>query len=542
MSAPSSSAAPASGAPQPDGYLGHPRGLLTLFSTEMWERFSYYGMRAILLLFMVKPVAEGGLGFSDSKAGIIFGTYTAMAYLMSLPGGWIADRFLGQRKAVFYGGLLIMSGHICMAIPIMATFYTGLALIVIGTGLLKPNISTIVGQLYRQGDPRRDAGFSIFYMGINTGAFLAPLVCGTLAQAAWFGDLLEDVGIHRHAGWHFGFGAAAVGMFFGVLQYVATGKNLGDAGLRPVPAASPAEAAKHRQMLYGVLAVVFGIPIVVGLLAFAGTITVTPEGLGNVFGILLALLPIVLFVCLFIFGTWTSAEKRQLVVIIVLFFGAAVFWSCFEQAASTLTLFADRHTRCEIFGWSFPPSYYQSVNSLLIITALGPLFAWLWLFLARRKREPSSTAKFAIAMVLVGAGFAVMLPAAGIVQGGTQAGPHWLFLLYFLHTAAEMCLSPVGLSSMTKLAPARIAGMTMGIWFLAASLGNLIAGRAAGLTEHMTIGEVFLLFTIFPVAIGLVLFALVRPIRRMLQRSEGGDSDSTPGAEPKIPPARVVGS
>jgi POT family proton-dependent oligopeptide transporter len=277
------------------------------------------------------------------------------------------------------------------------------------------------------------------------------------------------------------------------------------------------------------------------MLAYTGTITVTPEGLGNVFGILLALTPVFLFIGLFVFGKWTPAEKRQLVVIIVLFFGAAVFWSCFEQAASTLTLFADRDTRCVLFGWSFPSSWYQSVNSLLIIGALGPLFAWFWLYLARRKREPSSTAKFAVAMVLVGAGFAVMLPAAAIAQGGKQAGPHWLFALYFLHTAAEMCLSPVGLSSMTKLAPARIAGMTMGIWFLAASVGNQIAGRAAGLTEHMTIGEVFLLFTIFPVAFGVLLFALVRPINRMMQRS-GAAPTEPPADLPKVPPARVVGS
>ncbi len=481
-------------------FFGHPRGLATLFFTEMWERFSYYGMRALLLLYMTADVAAGGLGFDAARGGAIYGLYTSMAYMAALPGGWVADRLLGQRRAVLYGGIIIASGHFSMAIPSMATFYLGLLLIVIGTGLLKGNVSVIVGQLYTAEDTRRDGGFSIFYMGINLGAFLAPLICGYLGQ---------------RVSWHVGFGAAGIGMTIGVIQYLMGSKHLGDAGLDPVPAASPAAAAalRARARLWAGLFV--ALVTIVGVGGASGVLPVTAVGIADAAGVVLLLSTVVFFAWLLTSSQWTPAERRRLIVVAVLFLASALFWSVFEQAGSTLNLFADRDTRTEVFGVPFPSSWFQSVNAFFIF-ALAPVFAWIWVRLAARGQEPSSPAKFVIGLVCVGLGFVVLIWPAAAAAVGVKASPMWLVLTYLLHTVGELSLSPVGLSAMTRLAPARIAGLVMGVWFLGNSVGNFIGGRVSGLYESMALPTLFGAVGGFAIVAGLVLLVFVGPMKRML--------------------------
>jgi len=494
-------------------FFGHPRGLATLFFTEMWERFAYYGMRAILILFMTATLETGGLGFDVSKAGAVYGTYVALVYMLSLPGGWVADKILGLRRSVLYGGILIMLGQLCLAVPGASLFYPGLALIVLGTGLLKPNVSAIVGDLYTREDLRRDAGFSIFYMGINLGAFISPLIVGGLAQSPWFRGVLEAWGLRPENSWHWGFGVGAIGMFFGLVQFVLGWKHLGDAGVHPsVPPASEAGRSARRQFWMGLGAIAAVVALVAWLV---GNGTLSVETVTNAFSWLYAVVVVVFFMVLFGLGDWTRDERKRLIVIVVLFAGAAIFWSAFEQAASTLNLFAQNNTRNAIFGWSFPASWFQSVNALMII-ALAPVFAWVWLALG--KRDPSSPAKFAVGLLFVGLGFAVMIGAAQANAGGNLVSPMWLVVTYLCHTIGELCLSPVGLSSMTRLAPDRVKGMMMGVWFLAASVGNLIAGRVAGLYESFTLTQLFTAVTVFALVASLIMFALVGPIRRMLER------------------------
>jgi proton-dependent oligopeptide transporter, POT family len=494
-------------------FFGHPRGLSTLFFTEMWERFAYYGMRAILILFMTASLADGGLGFDVGRAGAVYGTYVALVYMLSLPGGWVADKILGLRKSVLLGGVLIMLGQMCLATPGASLFYPALAFIILGTGLLKPNVSAIVGDLYGRDDHRRDAGFSIFYMGINLGAFLSPLVVSTLAQSPWFKGVLSSMGIAPETSWHWGFGVGALGMFFGLIQYVLGWKHLGDAGARPsIDPASSAGQAARRQIWIGAAVLV----AVVGLVAYlvrSGVVSV--ESVTNAFSWLYAVIVVAFFVWLFAFGEWSRDERKRLVVIVVLFAGAAIFWSAFEQAASTLNLFARDNTNNSIFGFSFPSGAFQSVNALMII-ALAPVFAWFWVRLGNH--DPSSPTKFAFGLLFVGLGFAVMIGAAQAAAGGARVSPMWLTVTYLLHTIGELCLSPVGLSSMTRLAPDRVKGMMMGVWFLAASVGNLIAGRVAGLYQSFSLSQLFGAVTAFAIVASLVMFALVAPIRRMLER------------------------
>ena len=485
--------------PQDRAFFGHPRGLSTLFFTEMWERFSYYGMRALLLLYMTAPLAAGGLGFDAAQGGAIYGLYTSMVYMACLPGGWLADRLIGQRRAVLYGGILIASGHFSMAVPSLATFYLGLFLIVIGTGLLKGNVSVIVGQLYGPEDTRRDAGFSIFYMGINLGAFIAPLVCGYLGQ---------------QINWHLGFAAAGVGMAFGVIQYMVGSRNLGDAGMRPAPAASREAAATLRTRAIVAGVALLTLVVVVGVGAATGILPISARQVADAAGVLLLLLTVGFFGWLFLAGDWTLAERKRLYVVTVLFFSSALFWSVFEQAGSTLNLFADRSTRNEVFGYAFPSSWFQSVNSLFIF-AIAPMFAWLWVRMASRGTEPSSPAKFAFGLVFVGLGFAILIGPARAAQGGALVSPMWLIATYLLHTVGELLLSPVGLSAMTRLAPARIAGLMMGVWFLATSVGNFIGGRVAGLYESFALPTLFGVVAVFAIAVGLVLFACVPAMRKL---------------------------
>jgi POT family proton-dependent oligopeptide transporter len=491
-------------APLDTAFFGHPRGLATLFFTEMWERFSYYGMRALLLLYMTASVADGGLGFDAATGGAIYGLYTSMAYMASLPGGWVADRLMGQRRAVLWGGIIIASGHFSMAIPSLATFYLGLVLIVIGTGLLKGNVSVIVGQLYTAEDQRRDAGFSIFYMGINLGAFLAPLICGYLGQ---------------RINWHAGFGAAGIGMTIGVVQYLLGSRHLGDKGLHPVPAASPEAAAdlRTRALLWGGL---FAAAVAaVGIGGFTGMLPVSAVGIADAAGVALLLSTVVFFAWLFTSGDWTPGERKRLVVVAVLFLASALFWSVFEQAGSTLNLFADRDTENAVFGVAFPSSWFQSVNSFFIFT-LAPVFAWIWIRLAARGKEPSSPGKFVIGLVCVGLGFVILIGPARAAEAGAKASPLWLTLTYLLHTIGELSLSPVGLSAMTRLAPARIAGLVMGVWFLGTSVGNFIGGRVGGLYESMALPTLFGAVGGFAIAAGLLLAVFVGPMRRMLDGAD----------------------
>ncbi|HEY3935687.1 MAG TPA: peptide MFS transporter [Gemmatimonadales bacterium] len=502
-------------APQ-TGFFGQPRGLRTLFFAEMWERFSYYGMRAILVLFMTAPVAAGGFGWTPAKAGPLYGVYTAMVYLMSLPGGWIADRVLGQRKSVFWGGVVIMLGHISLAIPSINTFYLGLVLVVLGVGLLKPNISTMVGQLYAPEDERRDAGFSIFYMGINLGAMISPLVVGYLAQSDGWKATLAGWGIRPETSWHWGFGATAVGMFFGLIWYVIDRKALGDAGLHPA-VTSPEDAAMAKARLWRAVGAVAGVLAIIGILQAIGTISLTTTSVSNIVGVLLLVIVVVLFGWLFLSSEWTPDERRRLIVILVLFLGAAVFWSVFEQAGSTLTLFAQDSTRNSLFGHAYPSSWWQSVNSAWIII-LAPVFAWLWVWLGRR--NPSSPAKFAVGLLLVSLSFFIMVPAAALANGGNRVGWWWLLSSYFLATAGELSLSPVGLSAMTRLAPKRVASLMMGVWFLADSVGNFIGGRVAGVYEKFSLPTLFGGVATYALIFAVILGLLVRPIKRMLAQQE----------------------
>jgi len=508
-------------APVPEGktFFGHPQGLSTLFFTEMWERFSYYGMRALLLLFMTAPLAAGGLGWDTAKAGPLYGLYTAMVYLTALPGGWIADRLIGQRRAVLYGGIIIACGHLSLTFHNLAAFYLGLFLIVVGTGLLKPNISTMVGSLYERDDPRRDAGFSIFYMGINIGAFLAPLVCGFLAQSDRFKGFLASLGVSPESSWHWGFGAATVGMTLGVIQYALGGRRLGQAGLRPARSADPealaADARQKRNFLVAVVALA-GLAALLFALKATGVLAITAQGVTSTVGYALVVIPFVYFIYLFRTPGFTPVERKRMGAIVLFFLFASLFWSAFEQAGSTLNLFADRFTRTTVLGFHYPSSWFQSVNSMFL-WILAPVFAWLWLTLGRRAKEPSSPAKFAYGLFFVGLGFLVI--AFGALASGTagnRVSPMWLVAVYLLHTIGELCLSPVGLSTMTKLAPVRVTSQMMGIWFLASSVGNYVGGRVAGLFEKLPLPYLFgSVFGVCMVFTGIAI-ALVKPMRNLM--------------------------
>jgi proton-dependent oligopeptide transporter, POT family len=478
--------------PQDRAFFGHPAGLSTLFFTEMWERFSYYGMRALLILFMTAAVTEGGLGMNTADAGVIYGLVTAMVYMSALPGGWIADQFLGLRKAVLWGGILIALGNFCLVIPTTTAFYTGLALIIAGTGLLKPNVSAIVGQLYDQRDTRRDAGFSIFYMGINTGALIAPLACGWVAQYNW----------------RYGFGLAGIGMTIGLIQYTFGARRLGDAGVTPAGASDPVRSRRRLFAGLAVLAAVIALTV-----SLAGMGIVSAKDIGDASGVVLLAVVIVFFAWLLFSSQWTPIDRKRLIVVAGLFVAAAIFWSVFEQAGSTLNLFAERSTENRVLGYEYPAPFYQSVNSAFLVL-LAPVFAWIWMRLG--PKEPSSPAKFVLALFLVGAGFLILSIGAREAEAGVRVSPVWLILTYLCHTMGELCLSPVGLSAMTKLAPASVTGLMMGVWFLALSVGNYMGGRMASLYESLPLPTLFTAVGGFAIGAGIVLALFVRPMVRLM--------------------------
>ena len=539
--------------------FGHPKGLRTLFFTELWERLSYYGMRALLVLFLTATVEQGGFGMTAAMAGAIYALYISMVYLVALPGGWIADRILGMRRSVFLGGGVIACGHFSMAIPNQTSFYLGLVLIVIGTGLLKPNISAIVGELYPEGGARRDAGFSIYYMGINIGAFLGPLICGYLGQAYTGGEPRQIV-FGLQANWHWGFAAAGVGMVLGLIQYRLGYKNLGEAGDMPRGDAASRSVA-ILQLLAGIgvfalLAVLFSYLRAMGIIDW--TVSDVAKGLG--YGI--ASIVILYFACQLGLGRWTSVEKKRIVVIFILVLAAAVFWAGFEQAGSSMTLFADSHTDLTVPGWvetivgwiqqafdqlvlwltsalawcgfeqagssmtsfaegigpwkimeKYPSSWFQSLNPLYIIV-LAPMFAWMWVWL--RHREPSLPVKFGMGLLLMAVGFIVLCWGAIYADEENKAAASWLVVTYFFHTVGELCLSPVGLSSVTKLSPKPLAGQMMGMWFTGTSLGSLIAGLATGWfgnMEHPSL--LFWWVAAIGGGVGILLILLKWPIQKL---------------------------
>jgi POT family proton-dependent oligopeptide transporter len=598
---------------------GHPRGLYTLFFTEMWERFSYYGMRALLVLFMVDAVQKGGMGMDDKSATAIYGLYTAAVYLMSLPGGWLADRIWGAQRAVWYGGIIIALGHFTLALPLTQTFYLGLIFVVIGSGILKPNMSSLVGELYPEGGSRRDAGFTIFYMGVNLGAFIGPIVCGWLAT---------------RMGWHWGFGAAGVGMVFGLIQFKLSRRLLANVGMeRGNP--RPLHSVERFGLIGSIIAA-----IVVIVLGMTGMVTLNPAAIATVMAYVILVIAVLYFAAVFLFCGLDKVEKERVGVILVLFVASALFWAGFEQAGSSFNLFAKRHTvrttgfdfatlrtndisdfptlleklaqqtdpvsrflgarltnvaatstpmevarglngviagplifQADRFagvdispstralldrqdalsrvgkglneddltrvnrwlledaypteissshtrpaGFVVPAAWFQALGPVFIII-FAPLFAWLWVWLARRNLDPSIPVKFALGLLFLALGFFVMAGAAQIVAGGNKALPTWLVTTYLVHTFGELCLSPVGLSSVTKLAPRKLVGQMMGVWFLATSFGNLLAGLLAGeFKADATDGwpALYLKITILPLLAGGLLIVCAKPIKRWL--------------------------
>ncbi len=493
--------------PQPSvghGLGGHPRGLYTLFFTEMWERFSYYGMRALLVLFMVDAVQQGGLGLDDKTATAIYGLYTAFVYLVSLPGGWIGDRLLGAQRAVWIGGIIIALGHFTLALPFGSSFFLGLLLVVIGSGLLKPNMSVMVGHLYPEGGARRDAGFTIFYMGINLGAAIGPLVCSFLGE---------------RLNWHYGFAAAGVGMLLGLVQFKLTARHLGEAGLHPHHR-TVGGASRGFDRAWFVVGAVLAALALVTLLVWRGVIHIDPIALAkSMTGVIIGI-ALLFLAGIFAFGKLNAMEKKRIAAILVLLVAAAIFWSGFEQAGSSLNLFAERYTdrMVDAFQFEIPAGWFQTLNPVFII-ALAPLFAALWVRLARRHLDPSIPGKFVAGLLLLGLGFLVMVGASRIAVGGGKAQASWLVATYLLHTIGEICLSPVGLSAVTKLSPPRFVGQMMGMWFLASSLGNLMAGLFAGRMtgdDAAEMPDLFLRIALQAFIAGAVLLALVRPMKRLL--------------------------
>jgi proton-dependent oligopeptide transporter, POT family len=478
------------------GFFGHPKGLFTLFFTEFWERFSYYGMKAILVYYMYYSLSKGGLGIDQTTAASITSIYGSLVYMSGIIGGWIADRLIGPTKTVFYGGILIMLGHIALAIPGgISALFISMVLIVLGTGLLKPNVSNIVGDLYSEEDTRRDSGFSIFYMGINAGAFIAPLIVGTIGQKYNF---------------HLGFGLAAIGMFLGLIVFLVTKrKNLGLAGtIAPNPIAK-----EQKGKVFGSLGI---IAIIIIILAVAGI----SNGMLNInrfillISILGVIIPICYFVVMFTSKRTTAVERSRLIAYIPLFIASVMFWAIEEQGSSLLSIYADQRTQLHFAGMNIEPAWFQSLNPLFIIV-FAPVFAWLWMKLGNR--QPSTPKKFSFGLILAGLSFIVMMLPALLNSPHALVNPLWLVLSYFLVVIGELCLSPVGLSATTKLAPKAFSAQTMSLWFLSNAAAQALNAQLVKLYNPATENIYFGSIGIASIILGILLLAISPKIQGFMK-------------------------
>jgi proton-dependent oligopeptide transporter, POT family len=477
------------------GFFGHPKGLFTLFFTEFWERFSYYGMRAILVYYMYYEVTKGGLGLDETLALSIMSIYGSLVYMSGIIGGWLADRVFGTSKAVFYGGILIMFGHIALAIPgNVALFFVSMVLIVLGTGLLKPNVSSVVGEIYSEDDDRRDAGFSIFYMGINLGGFLAPIIVGSVMDTSF----------------HLGFGIAAVGMFFGLVLFIATkNKNLGLAGTIVHNPLSPEEKKKTFTIFAVVaiiLAVIIAIAIPAGLLTFDSFIALI--------GILGLLIPTAYFITMYRSPKTNDVERSRLIAYIPLFIASVMFWAIQEQGSTILANFADKRTQLNFAGFEISPAWFQSLNPLFIII-LAPVFAWLWVKLG--KRQPTIPQKFSLGLLFAGLSFLVILLPAYFGGSDSLVNPLWLVLSYFIVVLGELCLSPVGLSATTKLAPEAFAAQTMSLWFLSNAAAQAINAQLVKFYSPATEMTYFGVIGGASIVLSIILFVLAPKIQGFMK-------------------------
>ncbi|GBL04192.1 peptide MFS transporter [Glaciecola sp. KUL10] len=472
-------------------FFGHPKGLSTLAFTEMWERMSFYGMRAMLVLFMTAAMQEGGLGLTVATAGAIYGLYTGSVYFFGLPGGWIADRLIGGQKAVFYGGVIIMLGHIILAIPSTTSFFIGLIFVVLGTGLLKPNIGAMVGELYTAKDKRRDSAYTLYYMGINLGSIIGYFVCGWLQV---------------NMGYHWAFGAAAIGMGLGLLQYRLTASNIAGVSDSPVEPLSP----KAEKRAWTAITLVLGLIAATTILVFAGTISFNPILVAQKVVVIITAIFLFYFAYIFFLGKLNEAEKKRMGALFLICIASTCFWAGFEQAGSSLNLFGRDYTDRFIGSFEIPPAWFQSANSIFIVL-LSPFFAAMWINLSKRMIEPSYSIKCALGLIIMATGFIVMFFAAQLAASGLKVAPYWLVATYFLHTVGELCLSPVALSAVSKLSPRRFAGQMMGVFVLTYSMGNIIAGLFAGQFDPNNVDQMpglYMQIVLFSIAIGAVLFLL----------------------------------
>lgn len=499
--------------------LGHPPGLFLLFLVEMWERFSYYGMRGLLVLYLIRPITgdetgfNPGRGWSRAEASTLYGWYTGLAYLFPVIGGIIADKLIGTHRSMIVGGILISVGHIVLGISGigdfehsqtgMSIFIAGLALIVLGTGHFKPSVSVMVGQLYPPGDPRRDGAFSIFYMGINLGAFICAFICGTLGEKV---------------GWHWGFGSAAVGMILGLILY-SFGRPKFLAGIGNPPEGKTGKSATAFMLLSCAAAALFGLVYHFGLLSHVNSI-MTP------------LTTIVIAVLTLIAAIWFVVVQRPedrgpVATIFIFMMFNAFFWLAFEQAGSSINIFTEQNTDRMIGTFEVPATWFQSINAGLIFI-FAPFFAALWTKLAKRRMNPSQPVKIALGLILLGVGYIFMTVAGMSAKEGAKAGMFLIFMTYFWHTMGELCLSPTGLSYVTKVAPKRFVSLLMGIWFISSFIANLGGGLVAAQVEKVESGEIktwwdfggqanfFFLFVVSSVAAGILILALTPLLKKMI--------------------------
>lgn len=473
-------------------FMGHPVGLFVLFFTELWERFNFYGMRALLIFYMTKMLA-----FDDKFATSSYGAYNGLVYATPLVGGLLADRFLGYRRSILLGGLLMALGEFGLAfagfgiIPQnLMTFYASLALIIIGNGFFKPNISTMVGSLYKQGDPRRDGAFTIFYMGINIGAFLAPLACGAVGETY---------------GYHYGFAIAGVGMLLGLGCFAIFQKHLGRRGFRPIDESQGASAPKFSPIELGIYLASF---LVVPVFAYlAANPVIVEHYAAPIVGVLF------LVYILWEASRGTEVERRGIYVIMILTIFSIMFWAFFEQAGSSMNLFTDRFVDRTVFGKEIPASAFQSVNAIFIVL-LAPLFSMLWLGLGRKGKDPSSAVKFAMALIQVGIGFVAMVWAARQAEASGKSALALLIMAYFFHTTGELCLSPVGLSMVTKMAPQRLAALLMGLWLLSSAFAHIVGGQLASMSADWGFGKLYTVIVAFAIGSGVLLFIISPMVKK----------------------------